>query len=212
MPGIASSSTVEGLRALLLLALAVGVVIGIGVGVESAAPPGPAPIASTDPGATVHVAATGPCPFSLATSRDVKNAPNGIEPQPSPQPSLMPPNPQFGTICWYRSAPHHPNALVHTSLLNYRSATALGKAIAALDLARPSGVFNCPDAFGDTAVLAFGYPNGASVDLWYTESGCQTLDNGTLTGYGYGPGAVAFARFSSVALGLLPVGLGGNGT
>jgi hypothetical protein len=188
-----------------LLALALVVAIGVGGGVTSAPSGAGVMLVSTNPGRTVPVNATGPCP-ALGKARDVSNERDLLSAH------LLPPRPQFGTICWYRSMPGHPYAWIHRSLVNYRTATALAGAIAVLDTARPSGVFNCPAEFADAAVLAFGYLNGESVDLWFSDSGCQTLDNGVLTAYSYGPGAAAFGRYSSLALGLLPPALRGNGT
>jgi hypothetical protein len=181
------------------------VAIAVSGGVTSAPSGAGVLLGSTDPGATVHVDATGPCP-SLGKARDVSNQRDLVSGH------LLPPRPQFGTICWYRSMPGRPYAWIHRSLVNYRTATALAGAIADLDTARPSGVFNCPAEFADAAVLAFGYLNGKSVDLWFSDSGCQTLDNGVITAYGYGPGAAAFVRYSSLALSLLPPALRGNGT
>jgi hypothetical protein len=184
----------------LLLALA----IGVGAGISSASTAAGVLLDSTDPGATVHVDATGPCPSTLGNARDVSNEANALGAH------LLPSHPQFGIICWYRSTPGLPYAWVHRSLVNYPTAIALAGAIDGLDTARPSGVFHCPPAFADAAVLAFGYLKNESVDLWFADSGCETLNNSVLTAYGYGPGAATFARYSSLALGLLPLDLGGT--
>lgn len=92
------------MRAVGLLNLTLAVVIGVGVAVESASSPAKTPPGSTRPGATIHVAATGPCPSSLGEARDVRNAPDGLEAR------LLPAGALFGTICWYRSSPGRPYA------------------------------------------------------------------------------------------------------
>jgi hypothetical protein len=42
------------------------------------------------------------------------------------------------------------------------------------------GTFHCPAAVGAGALIGFSYASGPDVGLWYSASGCQTLDNGRL--------------------------------
>ena len=57
---------------------------------------------------------------------------------------------------------------------------AVREAINKIDLSAPKGTFNCPAAFDSATIMAFRFGSSDDVDLWYSDSGCQTLDNGRL--------------------------------
>jgi len=42
------------------------------------------------------------------------------------------------------------------------------------------GTFHCPASVGTVALIGFSYASRPDVALWYSASGCQTLDNGRL--------------------------------
>ncbi|WP_136641909.1 hypothetical protein [Subtercola vilae] len=60
-------------------------------------------------------------------------------------------------------------------------AVALATSILTLSLAPQFGVAGCPmDAGGTFALIVFHYPDGADTDLYYHDTGCETLDNGSI--------------------------------
>lgn len=65
--------------------------------------------------------------------------------------------------------------------LDRSQAQQLASVIREIDLARPSGTFSCPAGFfGAVTVIGLSYPGRADVGLWYSTSGCRTLDNGRI--------------------------------
>jgi hypothetical protein len=66
--------------------------------------------------------------------------------------------------------------------------------MALLKLGKPKGVYHCPAQLHSVTLLAFGYSTRRAVDLWYNDSGCQTLDNGTITAWQVAS-SVDFGRF-----------------
>jgi hypothetical protein len=113
-------------------------------------------------------------------------------------------------ICWYGAPASSDEVLIHTSLVNGRTARALSAAIDRLRTAVPSGQTHCPVASSREAVIAFGMGNGSVIDLWYNDTGCQTLDNGRLRAFETGDPAFS-ETFIPLVLGLLPPALRGGG-
>jgi hypothetical protein len=73
------------------------------------------------------------------------------------------------------------NKLIASVRLDSHDSAALGRKVVALSLAQPSGVTSCPnDMVGVSALLAFTYADGTTTDLNYHDTGCQSLDNGTV--------------------------------
>lgn len=70
-------------------------------------------------------------------------------------------------------------------------------AIGSLKTAKPIGVYACPAAFRSVTLLAFGYAARPTVDLWYNDTGCQTLDNGYVKAWSV-VNFVAFAHFAEL--------------
>ncbi len=56
----------------------------------------------------------------------------------------------------------------------------LANAIRQINLAKPSGRFNCAGDVGEATMIGLSYPRRSDVGLWYQSSGCQTLDNGRI--------------------------------
>jgi len=50
-------------------------------------------------------------------------------------------------------------------------------------------------------IIAFGYSQ-YSVDIWYQDSGCQTVDNGKIGAWQ--GGSASFAAFQTTLVGLAP--------
>jgi hypothetical protein len=64
--------------------------------------------------------------------------------------------------------------------MNARTAANVAMDVNAMSTARPTAVAHCPAQLATVTVLSFGYSADRSVELWYSDSGCQTLDNGFL--------------------------------
>jgi hypothetical protein len=90
----------------------------------------------------------------------------------------VPPDPTAGLICLYSQ-----DLLTRQTHLDVDQAITLVRAIRALDLSKPSGVFHCPNDTGAVDVIGFSYSRRVDVGLWYAASGCQTVDNGRLSSF-----------------------------
>jgi hypothetical protein len=99
-------------------------------------------------------------------------------------PPLVPAGPSAGLICQYgRGFGSLSNSadLVLSTSLDRAQAQQLAAVIRQIALAPPSGTFSCPaSSVGYVTVIGFSYPGRADVGLWYTTSGCETLDNGRI--------------------------------
>ena len=175
--------------------------VGCGVAVEATGSPAATVQITVLPlphsGKTIRVPPGGPCPQSLRGYGNVSNPEGELEHV------LLPPKPLFGVICWYGSSASTTYGLTHTSLVNGRTARALGVAIDELSTRPPRGAVACPAAFNDAAIITLRLASGAAVDLWYDDSGCQTLDNGYVRAYEIGQRAF-FETFIPLVTGLRP--------
>jgi hypothetical protein len=99
-----------------------------------------------------------------------------------PGPPLVPPAaPVSGLVCWYdRSNVPDPGFLGRQVRLSSQQAGVLATAVRTLSLRPPTGNFSCPVDVGTVALIGFSYASRPDVALWYSASGCQTLDNGRL--------------------------------
>jgi hypothetical protein len=99
---------------------------------------------------------------------------------------LVPSSPTAGLICRYAgSATSPPSAAVGPSLyrqvrLTGAEAFKLAGVIAKVSTRVPKGTFSCPAGWDTASVIAFSYRGQSGADLWYYDSGCQTLDNGRI--------------------------------
>lgn len=110
----------------------------------------------------------------------------------------------FGRLCRYgERAGSGPFVRLSAKVLNGRTALLFQEAIGVLKTAKPIGVYACPAAFRSVTLLAFGYAARPTVDLWYNDSGCQTLDNGYVKAWSV-VDSVAFARFAALVSSLAP--------
>ena len=56
---------------------------------------------------------------------------------------------------------------------------SLSALVAAASIAPVIGTYNCPSGDpGHLALIVLGYSTRSDVDLWYTDTGCQGIDNG----------------------------------
>jgi hypothetical protein len=130
------------------------------------------------------------CSESITQYRDVVNT--------FPGPPLVPPDPTSGLICFYSQ-----DLLTHQTHLDVAQAITLVRAIRALDLSKPSGVFHCPNDTGAVDVIGFSYSRRVDVGLWYAASGCQSVDNGRLGSF-QGGNPSFFVGFEGAFNGMLP--------
>jgi hypothetical protein len=142
--------------------------------------------ASPDPwhlsrgGPYIRVLASADCPTSLGPARDVCNFGAWRLSE------LVPESPTGGLICRYAaSATSPPSAAVHPELyrqvrLTAAQAFGLARVIGKVSTAAPKGTFSCPAGWSTATVIAFSYRGRSDADLWYYDSGCQTLDNGKI--------------------------------
>jgi len=128
--------------------------------------------------APVHVAVANGCPAELGGAQDVASSYTGDE--------LVPPGPVSALICRYWSRyPETPATKVPGSLyakvaLATSDAVHLATVIDAISTAAPRGTFHCPADIRSASIIAFAYVSRADVDLWFSDSGCATLDNGRI--------------------------------
>lgn len=112
------------------------------------------------------------CPAHLGNAHDVGNT------RTTPSDDLVPrERPTAGVICAYAGLPRRPLELRPVRL----SADAAGTLAAALSRVRlgiVTGPVSCPADWGSAALIVFAYRQGPDVTLWYSNSGCATVDNG----------------------------------
>lgn len=162
------------MRGFLILCATVLGAIAVGLAVE----PYPSTANSwlvTTRSPALNVPPEGPCPSTIRGFYDVTNAEHSLEQHLLPQGAL------FGIICRYGSAKGQGRfELERTALVNGRTALAFEAAVERIATTKPRAVEFCPEQLPSATILAFGYGDGDDVDLWYSDSGCETLDNGFL--------------------------------
>jgi hypothetical protein len=89
-------------------------------------------------------------------------------------------DPIKGLICLY-AGPLQPSAPARQIVLNQAEAARLSAALSQVSLqAPPSGPVHCPAATGSYAIISLASTRSQDVNIWWTMTGCQTLDNGTV--------------------------------
>jgi hypothetical protein len=173
-------------RAFAILSMAVLVAIAVGVGAAATSDTATSNTATsgsrhstdrwniTPRPPLLRLAATGPCPATVSSYRDVLNSGTDLTNE------LLPEGALFGHICRYGTVEGRPYLLVKSANINGRTVTEFESAIAKISTARPVGIASCPAAFSSVTILAFGFQGRPDVDLWFIDTGCQTLDNGRL--------------------------------
>ena len=121
---------------------------------------------------TISVSASASCPSTLGPARDVPDRSDGSATL------LASGTPSAALACAYRN-----RGLVSQTRLGAHAAGELASVINKIDLRAPQGNFNCPAAFDSATIIAFRIGHIDDVDLWWNDSGCQTLDNGRLGGF-----------------------------
>jgi hypothetical protein len=124
---------------------------------------------------TVSVQASKGCPSSMGKVRDVRNAKGSDQ-------HLVPidAHPINGLICIY-GGPLQRSAPARQIVLSRAAAVRLSAVLSKVSLqAPPSGPVNCPAATGGFAIISLASTGSQDVNIWWTMTGCQTLDNGTV--------------------------------
>jgi hypothetical protein len=125
----------------------------------------------------LFVSAWDSCPRGLGAAQDVRNVAAGL------RSGLVPPDrPSAALVCVYRAAVFSDagaSKLRRTVRLAPHDALRLTRDLPLVSLKPPHGKFNCgAGPSGSDTVIAFGYAHRPVVDLWFSTTGCQTLDNG----------------------------------
>ena len=127
-----------------------------------------------------HLSLSAGCPATLGGALDVSNTSAGLDKK------LVPANPQAGLIC--RFGPAYVNgqmtvaagALYGQRQLDAKQAAHLASVIDTISTAAPQGITACPSGDGSASILIFTYKGAPDVNLWFSDSGCRTLDNGLI--------------------------------
>ena len=98
----------------------------------------------------------------------------------------MPANPQAGLIC--RFGPAYVNGQTSVAAgtfyrqrqLDTKTAKHLASVIDGISTAAPQGVTSCPSGSDSASIIVFTYKDASDVNLWFSDSGCRTLDNGLI--------------------------------
>lgn len=125
----------------------------------------------------VHLDSGRTCPGTLGAAADVANSGPGLGS------SLVPGQPDAALLCAYRGGvgPGRPGALAAHLRLGSRPAAQLAVAVDAVSTDSVPGAFaHCPASTGAVVILAFGLPQGRTVDVWYAVGGCPSFDNGRI--------------------------------
>jgi hypothetical protein len=124
------------------------------------------------------------CPATVVGYHDVKNPGGGSSDR------LVPANPRQGLICRYGPRLLGPEGesgpgLYRSTMLNESDATRLANVIDNISTAGPppGPPAACPADAGSATIIVFSYSSEPAVDLWYSDEGCQTLDNSTIGAY-----------------------------
>lgn len=120
---------------------------------------------------TISISSSKTCPRALGPARDVPDHSGGSK-------GLLPTSGEPSTVlvCTYEN-----RTLTGQSKLGPDEARALASAINNVDLAAPqNGRHNCPAASDSVTLFAFRFGRRDDIDMWWNDSGCQTIDNGRL--------------------------------
>jgi hypothetical protein len=140
----------------------------------------PIPVPDSQPGARMRVSLASGCP---STDRGVVGVTN---PPPPLEMSLVPAgNPTAGLVCEYYGPNDHPFELKQKRTLDATAARNFSMKIRQVPLGHLDGqIIDCPNYNGSATVVALGYPDGKSTDLWMTTSGCTSVSNGYISASG----------------------------
>jgi hypothetical protein len=100
--------------------------------------------------------------------------------------------------------PAAPPILQAQAVLTRAQAEAVSLAAYTQSTVHPRGTFHCPpEMLGSVIIVALSYPTGADEDVWWSDTGCQSADNGHVQVYFYGAG-LSGGDFSGAVEKVLP--------
>jgi hypothetical protein len=159
--------------------------------------PLPDPAFSAPPGQHLRVTVAQGCPKTMPWAvTDVENPAD-----PALTKALAPVGATSGLICRYASdntmyfspgantdvdtpAPMPVPNLRASTVLTESQAASLSMLANVTNIAPVTGTYSCPeDLAGHHALIVLGYPTRSDVDLWYSDSACQGIDNGDVLGF-----------------------------
>jgi hypothetical protein len=159
--------------------------------------PLPNPAFSAPPGQHLRVTVAQGCPKTMPWAiTDVENSADAALTK-----ELAPTGAIKGIICRYAtddqisfppganteldSVPPLPVPNLRASAtLTQAQAASLSALAATTSIAPVVGTYSCPSGeFGHVALIVLGYPTRADVDLWYSDTGCQGINNGFVLGF-----------------------------
>lgn len=141
----------------------------------------PTPLPDSAHGKRLRVLPSSGCPKTNEGAVGVTN------PQFHLTTSLIPTAvPSRGLICWYKAPPFRfgtpprPYSLVASQPLNSSQVRNIASTMVAFPIGRPDYPYstNCPAALFENAIIALEYPGGKVADVFWADSGCQTMANG----------------------------------
>ncbi len=126
----------------------------------------------------IRVIVAGGCPSTVGQAQDVENIGRW------PASEMVPGDPTGGLVCRYGPLANSPGIhpyLYRSTVLDLGDADRLTSLLDRISTAPPApGPVSCPEDSGSFTILAFSYPDGPDADVWYSDSGCPTLDNGRI--------------------------------
>ena len=155
--------------AAVLVAAGAAVLVAATAGVPVHRPAETARHRALPPGPRVTLA--GGCPYRLGTVADLRNSGGGLADR------FVPRAPSGGLICRYGSGA---GARYRSVRLGRDAARRVADRLDRIPPGVTAAPHGCPMDTGTATVLVFGYPHRTDVDVWYHDSGCAWIDNGTL--------------------------------
>jgi hypothetical protein len=159
--------------------------------------PLPEPAFSAPPGQHLRLTVAQGCPATMPWAvTDVENPAD-----PALTMALAPTGATSGLICRYATddvryfspgantdvdtpAPMPVPNLRGSAVLTLPEAMSLSMLAAATSIAPVVGTYSCPaQFFGHEALIVLGYPSRSDVDLWYSDTGCGGIDNGSVLAF-----------------------------
>jgi hypothetical protein len=177
--------------------------------------PLPNPAFSAPPGQHLRLTVAQGCPTTMPWAvTDVENPA-----EPALMKELAPTGATRGLICRYATdntmyfspgantevdtpAPMPVPNLRGSKVLTAAEAASVSMSAAAVSIAPAVGSYSCPEEYpGHVALVVLGYATRADVDLWYSDTGCQGVDNGYVLGFQ--GGSESFGNFQDAVDGLV---------